>query len=109
MENVFFILGDTDINILNNGQNILDKYKDMNKRKSNFGVSPKKYAEVCSTLGLKHLIKYTTAHSSIQHFTAQLLLITLLATAKKRLLKVVLSTLHYLTISLFFALGKSRE
>ena len=67
MENVFFILGDTDINILNNGQNILDKYKDMNKRKSNFGVSPKKYAEVCSTLGLKHLIKYTariTFHTS---------------------------------------------
>ena len=36
MENDLFILGDTNINILNNGENIFDKYKDMSKRKSNF-------------------------------------------------------------------------
>ena len=29
MENDLFILGDTNINILHNGENILDKYKDM--------------------------------------------------------------------------------
>ena len=54
MENDLFILGDTDINILDNGENILDKYKDMSKRKS------KKYAQICSTLCLKQLIKHPT-------------------------------------------------
>ena len=34
MENDLFILGNTNINILDNGENILDKYKDMSKRKS---------------------------------------------------------------------------
>ena len=53
MENDLFILGDTNINIL-------DKYKDMGKRKSNFGAIPKKYAQVCSTLCLKQLIKHPT-------------------------------------------------
>ena len=105
MVNDLFILGDTDINILNNGQNILDKYKDMSKRKSNFGAIPKKHAQICSTLGLKQLIKHPTRITC----HTQLLLITLLVTVKKRLLKVVLSILHYLTISLFFAIGKSRE
>ena len=32
MENDLFILGDTNINILNNGENIFGKYKDMNKK-----------------------------------------------------------------------------
>ena len=41
MENDLFILGDTNINILNNGENIFDKYKDMSKRKSNFGAVAK--------------------------------------------------------------------
>ena len=41
MENNLFILGGTNINILNNGENILDKYKDMSKRKSNFGAVAK--------------------------------------------------------------------
>ena len=44
MENDIFILGNTNIKILDNGNNILDKYKDMSKRKSNFGAIPKKYA-----------------------------------------------------------------
>ena len=60
MENDLFILGDTNINILNNGENIFDKYKDMSKRKSNFGAVAKKYAQICSTLGLKQLIKHPT-------------------------------------------------
>ena len=51
MENDLFILGDANINILNNGENILDKYKDMSKRKSNFGGFAKKYAQICFTLG----------------------------------------------------------
>ena len=38
MENDLFILGDTNINILNNCEKILDKYNDMNKRKSHFGA-----------------------------------------------------------------------
>ena len=32
MENDLFILGNTNINILDNGENILDKYKDISKR-----------------------------------------------------------------------------
>ena len=42
MENDLFTLGDTNINILGNGHNILDKYKGMSKRKSIFGAIPKK-------------------------------------------------------------------
>ena len=41
MESDLFILGDSNINILNNGEIILDKYKDMSKRKSNFSAFPK--------------------------------------------------------------------
>ena len=41
MENDLFILGDTNIKILNNGEIILDKYKDMSKRKFNFSAIPK--------------------------------------------------------------------
>ena len=60
MENDLFILGDTNINILDNGETILDKYKDTSKRKSNFGTIPKTYAQICSYLGLKQLIKHPT-------------------------------------------------
>ena len=55
MENDLFILGNTNINILDNGHNNLDKYKDMSKRKSNFGAIPKKCTQICSTLGLNNL------------------------------------------------------
>ena len=60
MENDLFILGDTNINIFDTGENILDKYKDMSKRKSNFGAIPKNHAQICSTLGLKQLKKHPT-------------------------------------------------
>ena len=60
MENDLFILGDTNINILNNGENIFDKYKVMSKKKSNFGAVAKKYEQICSTSCLKQLIKYPT-------------------------------------------------
>ena len=54
---------------------INNKYKDMSKRKSNFGAVPKKYAQICSTLGLKQLIKHPmriTCHTStlIDHIIA---------------------------------------
>ena len=58
MENDLFILGDTNINILDNGHNNLDKYKDLSKRQSNFGAIPKKCAQICFTLSLKQLIKH---------------------------------------------------
>ena len=58
MENNLFILGDTNINILNNGKNIFDKYKVMSKKKSNFGAVAKKYAQICSTLGSTQLVKH---------------------------------------------------
>ena len=60
MENDLFILGDTNINIFDNGNNILEKYKDTSKRKSNFGAIPKNYAQICFTLDLKRLIKHPT-------------------------------------------------
>ena len=53
MENDLFILGDTDINIVNNSENILDKYKDMSKRKFNFGATPKK-AVIKKMFGSRH-------------------------------------------------------
>ena len=106
MENDLFILGDTNINILVNGENILDKYKDMSKRKSNLGAIPKKYAQICSTLGLKQLIKHLTR---IACHTSTLIDHIITDCEEKVTQSGVLSTLHYLTISLFFALGKSRE
>ena len=60
MENDLFILDDTNMKILDNVEIILDKYKDMSKRKYNFGAIPKKYAQICSTLGSKQLIKHPT-------------------------------------------------
>ena len=50
MEIDLFILGDT--NIFDNGNNSLEKLKDMSKRKTNLGAIPKKCAHICSTLGL---------------------------------------------------------
>ena len=78
----------------------------MSKRKSNLGTIPKKYAQICSTLGLKQLIKHPTR---ITCHTPILIDHIITNSEEKRLHKVVLSTLHYLTISLFFALGKSRK
>ena len=60
MENDLFIFGDTNINIFNNGENTLGKYKYISKRNSDFGAIPKTYAQICSTLGLKQLIKHPT-------------------------------------------------
>ena len=70
MENDLFILGNTNIKILDNGNNILGKYKDMSKRRSNFGAIPKKYAQICSILGLKHTTRITCHTSTlIDHIT----------------------------------------
>ena len=46
MEIDLFILGDT--NIFDNGNNSLEKLKDMSKRKTNLGAIPKKCAHICS-------------------------------------------------------------
>ena len=64
MEIDLFILGNTNINIFDNGNNSLEKHKDVSKRKSNFGGIPKKCAHICSTLGLKHPARIT-CHISI--------------------------------------------
>ena len=67
MKNNLFIFGNTNINILNNGENIFDKYKVISKKKSNFGAVAKMYTHICSTLGLKQLIKHpkrVTCHTS---------------------------------------------
>ena len=54
MENDLFILVNTDVNIFSNGENILDKYNDMSKRKSNLGSITKKYTKIYSCLGLNN-------------------------------------------------------
>ena len=67
MENDLFIFGDTNINILDNVEDVLDNYKDVSKGKSYAGAIPKKYAQICSALGLKQLIKHPkriTCHTS---------------------------------------------
>ena len=41
-------------------ENILNKWKDMTKSKSNFCGVSKMYAQICSTLGWKYSIKHPT-------------------------------------------------
>ena len=53
-------IGENTTNKLNCCFSVLDKCKNMSKRKSNFGGIPKKYAQGFSTLGLKQLIKHPT-------------------------------------------------
>ena len=84
---MIFFLRDTNINILDNGHNILDKYKDMSKRKSQ---------KVCTNLfyfrfQAKHPTR-TTCHIStlIDHI-------------------ITIYEEKVAQISLFFVLGKSRE
>ena len=55
MENDLFILGHTNVNILNNGENIFDRYNNMSKKKSNFDAVAKTHAQICSALGLSNL------------------------------------------------------
>ena len=64
----------------------------------NIGSITKKYAKIYSCLGLKQLIKH---HTRITCYTSPHL--------KEKVNKVALSALYYLSISLFLALGKSRE
>ena len=110
MENDLFILGDTNIfyifdTILDNGENILDKYKDMSKRKSKLGAIPKKYAQICSTFGLKQLIKHPTritCHTStlIDH---------IIKNCEEKVTQSGVINTSLSVHQLFFALGKSRE
>ena len=65
IKNDLFILGDTNIEILDNGENILDKYKDMSKGKYIFGAIPKRCPQICSTLGLKQLVNKTSYENDI--------------------------------------------
>ena len=106
MENGIFILGDTNINILINGENILDKYKGMSKRKSDFGAIPKKFAQICSTLGLKQLINHhtrITGHTStfVDHINRNC--------EEKCTQSVVIDISLSDHQLIFFALGKPRE
>ena len=107
MENDLFILGDTNINILGNGENILDKYKDMSKRKSNLGAILKKYAQIFSTLGLKQLIKHPTritCHTST-------LIDRIITNCEENFTQsgVINTSLSDHQLGPFFALGKTRE
>ena len=58
LENEIFILVDMNINILQNGINLLEKNTSKGKTIISSGV--KNYIEFCSTLGLKQLIKAPT-------------------------------------------------
>ena len=77
----------------------------MSKRKSDFGAVAKKYAQICSTLGLKQLIKHPTritCHTStlIDH---------IITNREEKVTQSGVIDTRYLTISLSSALGKSRE
>ena len=100
------ILGNGNINFLNNGENIFVNYKVMSKKNSNFGAVAKKYAQICSTLGLKQLIKHPTR---ITCYTSTPIDHIITNCEEKVTQSGVLSKPRYLNISLSYALGKSRE
>ena len=78
------------INILQNGINLLEKNVNKSKGKNVISSNIKNYIEFCSTLGLKQLIRVPRRTTS--------------NTCRLALLKHL-----YLTINLFFAPEKSRE
>ena len=60
LENEIFVLGGMNINILQNGVNLLEKNINTSKGKIAFSSDVKNYIEFCSTLGLVQLIKVPT-------------------------------------------------
>ena len=64
LENEIFVLGDMNINILQNGVNLLGKNVNTSYAKMVISSDVKNYIEFCSTLGLKQLIKVPTRITS---------------------------------------------
>ena len=64
LENEIFALGDMNINIFQNGENLLEKNVNTSKGKIVISSDVKNYIEFCSTLGLKQLIKVPTRITS---------------------------------------------
>ena len=60
LENEIFVLGDINIDILQNGVNLLEKNVNTSKRNIIISSDVKNYIEFCSTLGLTQLIKVLT-------------------------------------------------
>ena len=64
LENEMFVLGDMNINILQNGGNLLEENVNTSKGKIVISSEVKNYIEFWSTLGLKQLIKIPTRITS---------------------------------------------
>ena len=60
LENEIFVLGDINIDILQNGVNLLEKNVNTSKRKIVISSDVRNYIEFGSTLGFKQLIKVLT-------------------------------------------------
>ena len=59
-----FVFGDMNINILQNGVNLLEKKANTSKRKIVISSDVKSYVKFCSNLGLKQLIRVPTRITS---------------------------------------------
>ena len=57
-KNEIFVIGDMNVNILQNGVSLLDKKVNTSKGKIVINSDVKSYFEFCSMLGLKQLIRY---------------------------------------------------
>ena len=105
LENEIFVLGDMNINILQNGENLSEKNVNTSKGKIVISSDVKNYIEFCSTLQLKQLIRVPT---KITSNTSTLIDHILTSSSKKKYRPVLLKHL-YLTINLFFVPAKSRD
>ena len=74
LENKIFVLGGMNINILQNGVNLLEKNVNTSKRKIVISSDVKNYIEFCSTLELKQPIQiFTKITSNISTFIGHIL------------------------------------
>ena len=74
LENEIFVLGGMNINILQNGVNLLEKNVNTSKRKIVISSDVKNYIEFCSTLELKQRIQiFTKITSNISTFIDHIL------------------------------------
>ena len=105
LENEVFVLDDMNINILENGVNLLEKNVNTFKAKIVISSDVKNYIEFCSTLGLKQLVKVLTKIKS----NTSTFIDHILTSSSKKVVQPVLLKHLYLLINVFFGPENSRE